>query len=102
MDVAIPQPVVWSQPIEDASAWRAANFARDFSWIVTWSDADLTELEAALRHACRLGMTAETVTRDGFPLPTPARRARLPCRNSTRPCHQWQGGRGPAGRGVFQ
>ena len=70
MDVAIPQPVVWSRPIKDPSAWRAAEVARDFSWIVTWSDADLTELEAALRHARRFGMTAETVTRDGFPLPT--------------------------------
>jgi Taurine catabolism dioxygenase TauD, TfdA family len=70
MDVAIPQPVVWSRPIKDPSAWRAAEVARDFSWIVTWSDTDVTELEAALRHARRFGMTAETVTRDGFPLPT--------------------------------
>ena len=70
MDVAIPQPVVWSQPINDASAWRAADFAQDRSWIVTWSNADLTELEAALRHARGFGMTADTVTRDCFPLPT--------------------------------
>jgi hypothetical protein len=70
MDVAIPQSVVSSLPIEDASAWRAADFAQDRGWIITWSDADLIELQAALQHARRLGMTADTVTRDGFPLPT--------------------------------
>ena len=74
MDVAMPPSVVWSQPINDASAWRAADFAHDSSWIVTWSDADRAELDAALRHARQLGMTAETVTRDGFPLPTLAPR----------------------------
>jgi hypothetical protein len=35
MDVAIPQPVVCSEPINDASAWRAADFAQDSTWIVT-------------------------------------------------------------------
>ena len=70
MDVAVPQSAVWSQPIIDASAWCAADFAQDRSWIAAWSDADLRELDAALRHARRLGMTADTVTRDGFPLPT--------------------------------
>ena len=74
MDIAVQQPVVWSQPVTDASAWRAADFAQDRSWIVHWSESDLAELDAALRHARGLGMTAETVTRNGFPLPTLAPR----------------------------
>jgi hypothetical protein len=69
-----PEMPVLGTPIADASAWHAADFAADRSWIVPWSRDELAELDAALRIAQQRGMTAATVTRDGFPLPTLAAR----------------------------
>lgn len=69
-------PPVLATPVTDASAWRAADFAADRSWIVPWSKADLAELDAAVRTAKTRGFDAATVTRDGFPLPTVAARLR--------------------------
>jgi hypothetical protein len=74
MPAPSPEPPVLTAPIADASAWRAADFASDRSWIVCWSEADLAELDAALRAAGERGLTAATVNRDGFPLPTLAAR----------------------------
>ncbi|HJU17603.1 MAG TPA: TauD/TfdA family dioxygenase [Stellaceae bacterium] len=70
MHAASLEPPVRTAPITDRSAWRAADFAADRSWIVHWSKDDLAEIDAALRTAQQRGLTAVTVTRDGFPLPT--------------------------------
>ena len=61
---------VLTTPIADRSAWRAADFAVDQSWIVHWSQNDLAELDAALHTAKARGCDAATVTREAFPLPT--------------------------------
>ncbi len=73
MDAVTTPGTVLTTPITDASAWRGADHA-DGRWIVHWSDAELKELDAAVRFAAGNGLTAATVTRDGFPLPSLGRR----------------------------
>jgi hypothetical protein len=70
MHAPSPELPVLTTPIANPSAWRAADFADDLSWIVSWSRNDLAELDTALRSAQGRGLTADTITRDGFPLPT--------------------------------
>jgi hypothetical protein len=70
MDAPIPQPVVQTTRIADATAWRAADHAEDRQWIVQWSTEALAELDAAVSTARCAGQTAATVTREAFPLPT--------------------------------
>lgn len=70
MDAPIPQPVVQTTRIADATAWHAADHAGDRQWIVHWSAEALAELDAAVTTARRAGQTATTVTREEFPLPT--------------------------------
>jgi hypothetical protein len=65
-----PSAAILSTPISDASAWRAADFRGDDSWAVTLSEAAVTEIDAALRHAQRRGQTVQTITRDSFLLPS--------------------------------
>src|ERR1700720_291272 len=63
-----PSAAILTAPVSDASAWRAADFIADRSWIVALTEAAVAEVDAALRHAQRQGKTAQTITRDGFPL----------------------------------
>lgn len=72
MDASAPAVSMLTTRVSDASAWRAADFAGEESWVVRLSDAAVAELDAALRVARERGMSVETVTRDGFPLPTVA------------------------------
>lgn len=76
MHASSSEPPVLPAAVTDPSAWRAADFAADRSWIVPWSKADLAELDGALRTAKERGLTAATVTREAFPLPTLAARLR--------------------------
>lgn len=64
---------ILTDAVSDASAWRKEDFASNESWIVRLSDAAIAEIEAALRLAQRQKMSIETVTRDGFPLPSLAK-----------------------------
>jgi hypothetical protein len=64
---------ILTNAVSDASAWRKEDFASNESWIVRLSDAAITEIEAALRLAQKQKMSIETVTRDGFPLPSLAK-----------------------------
>jgi hypothetical protein len=75
MDTSILTPpstadAMLTRPLTDASAWRAADFALDKSWVVPWPRGALSELDAALRTAREQGAAAATLTRDAFPLPT--------------------------------
>src|ERR1700719_1407549 len=65
-----PSAAILTAPVSDASAWRAADFIIDRSWIVALTEAAIGEVDAALRHAQRQGKTAQTITRDSFPLPS--------------------------------
>ena len=63
--------------VSDATAWRRGDFASDESWIVRLSASAIAEIDTALRSAQQQGISieteTETVTRDGFPLPTLAK-----------------------------
>ena len=63
-----PSAAILTAPVSDASAWRAADFIADRSWIVALTETAVAEVDAALRHAQRQGKTAQTITRDSFPL----------------------------------
>src|SRR5207253_913540 len=56
-----------------ATARRRGDFVRDESWIVRLSAEEIAEIDAALRSAQRHGISIETVTRNGFSLPTLAK-----------------------------
>ena len=72
MDALTPQPIMQTTRIGDATAWRAADFVEDRRWIVHWSPEALAELDTAVQSAQSRGLTAATITRDGFPLPRTA------------------------------
>src|SRR5580704_6931007 len=59
-----PSAAILTAPVSDASAWRAADFIADRSWIVALTEAAIGEVDAALRHAQRQGKTAQTITRE--------------------------------------
>ena len=56
-----PSAAILTAPVSDASAWRAADFIADRSWIVALTEAAVAEVDAALRHAQRQGKTAQTI-----------------------------------------
>ena len=68
--VASGTAAILTTGVSDASAWRGGDFAGDESSILRLSDAAITEIDAALGSAQRQGISIETMTRDGFPLPT--------------------------------
>ncbi len=51
------------------SAWKGRDLARSDEWIYRLTDADIAELEAALRAARARGRTIPELGRDDFPLP---------------------------------
>lgn len=56
------------EPLADPSAWRAADLRDRDDWIVTLSDADLAEIEAALAAAAGSGRPLFERTRADYPL----------------------------------
>ena len=56
-------------PITERCAWRPAHVQQDRSWVHRYSEAELAEVEAALRHARSRGATLATLTQADFPLP---------------------------------
>ncbi len=55
-------------PIEDASAWRGTDMAKDTSWLVSLDEDTIAEIEAAARTALAAGDIAK-ITAERFPLP---------------------------------
>jgi len=61
--------LVHTKPITNAKAWRGADLARDpSSWIVTLSDAEISDIDRALAAAKATGRPLEAIGRDEFPL----------------------------------
>ena len=58
-------------PVSGPSAWKARDFAGDWSWIRTFSRQELDELHAATEKLQATGMGPEEFRREDFPLPTP-------------------------------
>jgi len=62
------------QPIEGPCNWRAADVAGSTSWVHHFTEAELAEIDAALRHAQERGATLPTLKAGDFPLPTVSQR----------------------------
>ena len=58
------------KPVADRSAWKGGDFKHDFSWIEIWSDAELDEIERALRSVQQEGRPWYEIDRKCFNLPT--------------------------------
>ena len=57
-------------PITGPKAWRGDRLTNDPSWIVTFTDADIAEMERALTAAKSTGRAMAEIGREQFPLPT--------------------------------
>jgi hypothetical protein len=58
-----------TEPVVDASAWKASEMVDDSSWKVQLSEQDLRELDAALEGVKAAGISFEQIACDDFPLP---------------------------------
>jgi hypothetical protein len=58
----------WTKPIVAACAWRGETLARETSWIVRLSEAEIADVERALATAKASGKALEAITREDFPL----------------------------------
>lgn len=61
--------MIQTTPITGPSAWTAADFAADDSWIMHLSDADITDIDAALASLQAAGKVFPKFGRADFPLP---------------------------------
>jgi hypothetical protein len=61
--------ICWMKPITTAKAWRGEMLARETSWLVTLSDAEIADVERALATAKASGKPIEQIGREEFPLP---------------------------------
>lgn len=66
----------WSEPIRHPSAWTRADLERDRAWIHELDEADVAELEAAVKDLRERGVRAEAIDRKTMPLPRLASRLR--------------------------
>jgi hypothetical protein len=55
--------------INHPSAWKSADIEGDTSWIWSFTEAELAELDAALRYSKARGLAEQDVTKADFPLP---------------------------------
>jgi hypothetical protein len=60
--------------LEPQCEWTAADVADEARWTECFTDAELEELDASLRHALRRSNDVLELTREDFPLPTLAAR----------------------------
>src|SRR5262245_45388355 len=63
-----PVSHVCMTPITSPKAWRGETLARDSSWIVRLTDADIAEIDRALAVAKASGRPLESISREQFPL----------------------------------
>jgi hypothetical protein len=62
--------LVWTKPVTSAKAWRGDALAKDTSWIVRLTDADIADVDRALDAAKATGLPVEAIQREHFPLTT--------------------------------
>ena len=60
--------ICWTKPISAANAWRGEALARETSWLVRLSEAQVADVERALAAARGTGKPLEAITREDFPL----------------------------------
>lgn len=63
-------PEMLMEPVRDRSAWKAADFENDDSWIYRFSTAELAEIDAAVRGIKARGLDVPDFGCEEFPLPT--------------------------------
>lgn len=61
--------MIQTTPITGPSAWTAADFANDDSWIMRLSEAEIAEIDAALASLRAAGKGFPKFGREDFPLP---------------------------------
>src|SRR5437762_11008194 len=59
---------IWMKTITGSHAWRGDTLARDTSWIVTLTDAEIADVDHALAAAKATGKSLAAVQREDFPL----------------------------------
>jgi hypothetical protein len=59
---------IQTTPVTGPKAWRGEILARETSWIVTFTDAEIAEIDRALAVARGTGRPLEEIGRDEFPL----------------------------------
>ena len=55
-------------PITGPKAWRGETLARETSWIVTLTDAEIADIDRAVTTARASGLPLEQIQREHFPL----------------------------------
>ena len=74
---------IQTKPVIGPKAWRGDVLARETSWIVSFSNAEIAEIDHALAAAKATGQPLEEIGREQFPLTVarasvpPAQRCRL-------------------------
>ena len=63
---------ILTSKITGPSAWKAADYAVETSWVHHFTDAEIAEIEAALAAVSAAGLTYPRFTAADFPLPTMA------------------------------
>ena len=65
----MPNSNIHKNPVAEPSAWKSADYIEDLSWIETWTDAELAEINQALRAAQRDKLPWHAIDRHQFNLP---------------------------------
>jgi hypothetical protein len=60
--------LICTTPITGPKAWRSADLAGDTSWIVTLTEAEIADLDGALKAARASGRPLAEIRREQFPL----------------------------------
>ena len=60
--------LIQTKPVTGPKAWRGDALARETSWIVRWTDAELADIDRAVAAAKASGRPLEEIGRDEFPL----------------------------------
>lgn len=59
---------IWMKPVTTPKAWRGETLAREISWIVTLTDAEIADVDKALAAAKATGRPLEKIQREDFPV----------------------------------
>ncbi len=62
-------PEMLLEPVRDPSAWKAADYENNDSWIHRFTEDDLAEIDAALNGIRSQGLSVPSFGREEFPLP---------------------------------
>lgn len=67
------EPARFMQPVIDPAGWYAADVSGSSGWVYTLSEAEITEIMAAVQRVSARGLDIKDTTRDDFSIPMLAR-----------------------------